>query len=257
MKCVYLASGRDVWALHDRDGTARCVFDALCPAGNPPAPLDWALAMPETPVAVLESEEPPLPGAEKTGLRTLFDIAPAGEYAAAAEAVPVREWRRTSRYCGACGEPMARDSAERCMVCPRCSNRVYPRINPAVITCITRNNGEEVLLARRATPPNGFYSVIAGFVEVGESLEHAMVREVREEVGLEITRLRYFGSQTWPFPNSLMIGFLSECDGGEPRPDGAEIAEAGWYRRGGPLPTLPGRASIARRMVDAWAEHLL
>lgn len=256
MKRVFLAPGREVWTLPRAEGAVQCVFDGPGAAGAE-VPLDWAQAMPAEPVAIFEAEDAPFPGAGKTGLRALFDVAPAEEYAVAAEAVPVREWRRTSRYCGACGEPLVRDSAERCMFCPRCANRVYPRINPAVITCITRHGGEEVLLARRATPPNGFHSVIAGFVEAGESLEHALMREVREEVGLDIGNLRYFGSQSWPFPNSLMLGFLSECpDGAEPRPDGVEIAEAGWYRRGA-LPTLPGRASIARRMVDAWSAHLL
>ena len=244
---VYLASSREVWALPGDNGW-RCVFEA---ATEEAPVLDWALAMPESPVGiVVDVAEPPVPGAVRTGLRALFDTASPADYAAAAEAVPVAEWRRIARFCGVCAEPLVRDSAERCMVCPRCAHRVYPRINPAVITCITR--GEEVLLARRATSPSDFFSVVAGFVEAGEDLEHAVHREVREEVGVEIRDVRYFGSQTWPFPNNLMVGFRSEYDSGEVRPDGTEIAEAGWFRRDS-LPRLPGRVSIARRMVDAWA----
>ena len=243
---VFLTATREVWAI-PRDGVWRCVFN-----GPSDAPvLDWALAMPSEPVGVVaDVAEPPVPGAVPTGLRALFDLAAPDEYAIAAEAVPVVEWRRISRFCGVCAEPLVRDAAERCMVCPRCANRVYPRINPAVITCVTR--GDEVLLARRATPPADFFSVIAGYVEAGESLEHAVRREVREEVGIEIRDLRYFGSQSWPFPNNLMLGFRSEYASGEVRPDGVEIAEAGWYRRAA-LPQLPRRVSIARRMVDAWA----
>lgn len=249
---IYLASLREVWSLPAHDGIpARCVFDAPDAAPAPP-PLDWALAMPAEPVGVIaDVPEPPVPGAVRLGLRTLFDVAEPADYAAAAEAVPVVEWRRTARFCGACAEPLVRDDIERCMVCPRCALRVYPRINPAIITCVTRGT-DEVLLARRATPPNEFWSVIAGFVEVGESLEHAVAREVQEEVGITVRAIRYAGSQSWPFPNNLMLGFRSEWADGEVRPDGVEIAEAGWFRRES-LPRLPGRVSIARRMVDAWA----
>lgn len=251
MNRIFLPNAKEVWCLPTGQGSVRCVFDAQG-AGRDGIPVDYATTMPAGPVAVYGAvAEPPVPGAVKIGLRALFDAAPADEYAVAAEAVEVCEWRRTVRFCGGCGEPLVRDKVERCMVCPKCGQRVYPRLNPAVITCITRNGGEEVLLARRAVSLNGFYSVIAGFVEAGESLEHAVVREVREEVGIEVTNLRYFGSQAWPFPNSLMLGFRSEYAGGELRPDGVEIAEAGWFRRDA-LPTLPGRVSIARRMVDAW-----
>lgn len=247
---IFLASQREVWCRPDREGVLRCVFEnADLPASAPDA-LDVAFAVPERPVGIaVDVAEPPVEGAVRMGLRPLFDAAPADDWAAAAEAVPVAEWRRTSRFCGVCAEPLVRDGAERCMVCPRCANRVYPRINPAIITCVTR--GDEVLLARRKTAPNAFFSVIAGFVEAGESLEHAVRREVREEVNVEVRDIRYVESQPWPFPNSLMLAFRSEYAGGEVRPDGVEIGEAGWFRRDA-LPTLPGRISVARRMVDAW-----
>lgn len=249
---IYLASNREVWCLPGHDGAMRCVFGPESPwrAPDEPPVLDWATIASDAPVGVVAGVgEPPAEGAVRLRMRPLFDSVPPGDYAVAAEAVPVAEWRRTSRFCGVCAESLVRDAAERCMVCPRCANRVYPRINPAVITCITR--GGEVLLARRATPPNDYFSIIAGFVEVGENLEHAVRREVREEVGIAIRDLRYIESQSWPFPNGLMLAFRSEYAEGEVRADGVEIAEAGWFRPDA-LPPLPGRISVARRMIDSW-----
>ena len=251
MKRVLLAPGSRAWIRPGDDGAAHCLWDEG--AGPAVPPLDWATVNAPEPVGVVaDLADPPADGAEAVGLRALFDLVPAAEWAVAAEAGAVADWRLGARFCGACAEPLRRDPAERCMVCPRCARRVYPRINPAVITCVTRKCGEEILLARRATPPNGFHSLIAGFVEAGEGLEHAAAREIREEVAVEVRAIRYFGSQTWPFPSNLMVGFFAEHAAGEPVPDGVEIAEAGWYRRDA-LPTLPGPVSIARRMVDAWA----
>lgn len=198
---------------------------------------------------VADCREAPVEGAEAVGLRALFDRTSPALYAAAARAVPLAEWQRTARHCGVCGSRMARDPAERAMVCPACGFRAYPRINPVVIVRVTRGN--EVLLARRAATPTGFFSVIAGFVEAGESLEEALAREVREEAGIEIRDIRYFRSQPWSFPNNLMVGFTAEHANGEVRPDGVEMAEAGWFRRDA-LPALPGPVSIARKMIDAW-----
>jgi NAD+ diphosphatase len=183
------------------------------------------------------------------GLRALFDRTSPEMYGAAARAVPIAEWRRTTRHCGVCATAMERDPAERAMVCPACKHRVYPRINPVVIVRVTR--GDEVLLARRAAGPTGFFSVVAGFVEAGEALEETLAREVREEVGITVRNVRYFHSQAWSFPNNLMIAFTAEYADGMVRPDGVEMAEAGWFRRNA-LPTLPGPISIARRMIDAW-----
>ena len=252
---IFLASQREVWCRPDGEGVLRCVFGADDVSGALPDALDWTLVSTESPVGVVaDVVEPPVAGATTVGLRALFESVPPEEYAVAAEAVPIAEWRRTSRFCGVCAEPLVRDGAERCMVCPRCANRIYPRINPAVITCVTR--GDEILLARRKAPPNHFFSVIAGFVEVGESLEHAVRREVREEVGIGVRDLRYVESQPWPFPNGLMLAFRSEYADGEVRPDGVEIGEAGWFRRES-LPALPSRISVARRMIDRVVQNLL
>jgi NAD+ diphosphatase len=126
----------------------------------------------------------------------------------------------------------------------------YPRLSPAVIVLIRR--GDSVLLARSPGFPPGMYSALAGFVEPGESIEETVEREIREEVAVEITNVRYFGSQPWPFPNSLMIGFTADYTGGELRAEPAEIEDAGWYRPDD-LPRLPPKGTIARAMIDDFA----
>lgn len=246
MHSIFLTPEFLVWCLADPRGGVTCLLPSR---GEPPAER---LTAPGIGMVGLVGDlaSPPLAAARAVGLRVLFDEAPAEQYGAAARAVPLAEWRRSARFCGRCGTALARDAVETAMVCPSCAHRVYPRINPVVIVRVTR--GAEVLLARRAgSPANGFFSVIAGFVEPGETLEEAAQREVLEETGLVIRNLRYFDSQPWSFPNNLMIAFTAEYAGGEVRPDGVEMAEAGWYRHGA-LPPLPGPVSIARRMLDAW-----
>ena len=135
------------------------------------------------------------------------------------------------------------------MHCPACKLHVYPRIAPAVIVLVRR--GDEALLARGARFPMPFFSTLAGFAEVGESLEETLAREVREEVGVEVSRIRYFGSQPWPFPHSLMIGFRAAWSSGDIAIDPNEIVDAGWFRRDD-LPPIPPGISIARALIDAW-----
>jgi NAD+ diphosphatase len=179
-------------------------------------------------------------------LRGMWDV-DEGFFVMAGRAKQIVEWDRTHRFCG-------RDAAETVpgptplsKECPRCGLLFYPRLSPAVIVLVRRE--DEVLLARSPGFPPGMYSVLAGFVEPGESIEETIEREVREEVGVEVENLRYFGSQPWPFPNSLMIGFTADCAGGELRADPAEIEDAGWYCADN-LPPLPPKVSIARAMID-------
>jgi NAD+ diphosphatase len=159
------------------------------------------------------------------------------------------EWASTHRFCGRCATRTERVAGERAMRCPSCSLLAYPRITPAVIMLVRR--GDEALLARGTRFPLPFYSALAGFVEVGESLEEAVAREIREEVGLEVSGVRYFGSQPWPFPHSLMVAFTAEWAGGEVVLDEKEIVDAQWFRADA-LPTIPPHLSIARRLIDAW-----
>jgi len=165
------------------------------------------------------------------------------------QALALVEWDNLHRYCGGCAVLTELVSGERARRCPRCGATFYPRISPAVIVLVERN--QQILLARNANFPPGRFSLVAGFVDPGESLEQAVFREVREEVGIEIADLHYYGSQPWPFGRSLMIGFYAQYAGGDIRVDGIEIAEAGWFALGR-LPDLPAPISIARKMIDAF-----
>ena len=183
------------------------------------------------------------------GLRKLFGRADEAMLAVAGRAFQLADWARTHRYCGACAAPMSRTPGERAMKCA-CGHVAYPRISPAMMVLVRR--GDCILLARNvAVPAGGRMSALAGFLEAGESVEEAIHREVREEVGIEVTDLRYFASQSWPFPHSLMLAFTAEYAGGELRPDTSEIAEARWFGPGDPLPELSPRQSISRALIDA------
>lgn len=176
------------------------------------------------------------------------------EWAIAGRAVQIAEWARTHRFCGRCGTPTESSTSDRSMKCPACGLMAYPRLAPAMITLVTRGEpgpDQLALLARGVQFRAPMYSCLAGFVEPGESLEQAVVREVREEVGIEVGNVRYWGSQPWPFPHSLMIGFQAEWVSGEIEIDPAEIVDAQWYRRD-ELPNIPPRISIARKLIDAW-----
>jgi NAD+ diphosphatase len=187
-------------------------------------------------------------------LRSFHGRAPEHEWLAAGRAVQIVEWARTHRFCGRCGTPTELSTGERSMVCPACALVAFPRLSPAMITLVTRGEpgpDQEVLLARGVQWTVPMYSCLAGFVEPGESLEGAVIREVAEEVAIDVTNPRYFGSQPWPFPNSLMIGFRADYASGEIVCDETEIMDAGWYRRDD-LPMIPPGISIARKLIDAW-----
>lgn len=172
------------------------------------------------------------------------------EWIVAGRAVQLLEWRKTHRFCGRCGVETDQVPGDRAMRCPQCRLLAFPRLAPAVITLITREDGR-ALLARNANFPIPMFSCLAGFVEPGETLEQAVVREVQEEVGLTVGRVRYHSSQPWPFPHSLMIGFEAQWLDGEIAVDGVEIAEAAWFDTDD-LPPIPPRLSIARRLIDDW-----
>ncbi|ETK31262.1 NAD(+) diphosphatase [Microbispora sp. ATCC PTA-5024] len=200
----------------------------------------------------------PLPPGEAAGLRNaavLLDDRDAGllVYAVALEA-----WHASHEHCPRCGTRTEITASGHMRVCPRDGSQHFPRVDPAVIMLI-HDDDDRVLLARGPEWPEGRMSVLAGFVEPGESLEHAVVREVLEEVGIAVTAPRYMGSQPWPFPRSLMLGFVARAATTELRPDHEEIAEARWLSReeltaqveSGAL-RLPGQVSIARRLIETW-----
>jgi NAD+ diphosphatase len=187
------------------------------------------------------------------GLRALYGRLPEAYFSIAGRAVQILLWDQTHRFCGRCGQPTVNAPAERAKLCPQCGLLSFPRVSPAVIMLVQR--GDEFLLARNKSFAGGFFSVLAGFVEPGESLEETVAREVKEEVGLEVADIRYFGSQPWPFPHSLMIGFTARYASGEIRLQEDEIAEAAWFSRRGELPELPGKLSIARRLIDWYLDQ--
>jgi NAD+ diphosphatase len=195
-----------------------------------------------------------LPGGCCTvGLRQAYQRLPEPLLWIAGRALQILEWDRTHRFCGRCGAPAELKQGERARVCPCCGLAAYPRLSPAMMVLITR--GRELLLVRSPHFRPGVYSALAGFVEPGETLEQTVVREVREEVGIEIKNLCYFGSQPWPFPHSLMVAFTAEYAGGELCPDGVEIESAHWYDIDR-LPPLPLSISIAHRLIASVAARL-
>ena len=194
----------------------------------------------------------PLPdGMTAEGLRELYPRLGDEFFGLAGRAVQIVAWDRTHCYCGQCGALTETLDHERGKRCPQCGLVSYPRLSPAIIIAVVRctEQGKELLLARNHRFPPGRYSVIAGYVEPGESLEECAVREVGEEVGIRIRNVRYFGSQPWPFPNSLMIGFTAEYDGGELTLEESELADARWFTADD-LPSLPPKMTIARHLID-------
>lgn len=187
-------------------------------------------------------------------LYSYFGRASEDEWLVAGRAVQIVEWGRTHRFCGRCGERTEPARGERAMRCPQCRLLSFPRLAPAMITLVTRGEPgpeQEALLARGVQFRMPMYSCLAGFVEPGETLEGAVIREVREEVGVEVGDVHYAGSQPWPFPHSLMLGFRANWIAGDITPDPTEIVDANWYPKHD-LPPIPPGISIARKLIDAW-----
>ncbi len=187
------------------------------------------------------------------GLRQLAPQISDTLFALAGRAVQIVDWDRTHQFCGRCATPTEAMPHERAKKCPACGLTTYPRISPATITAVIRHSdeGNRILLARNHRFPAGRYSVLAGFVEPGESLEECVQREIMEEVGIRVQNIRYVASQPWPFPNSLMLGFTAEYASGELVLEEAEIDDARWFAADD-LPSLPPKLSIARRLIDSF-----
>jgi NAD+ diphosphatase len=197
---------------------------------------------------------PPAQNLSWQGLRALFSVLEDPHFALAGRALQLLEWDRTHQFCGRCGTPTQAKRDERSRVCPACKLSAYPRVAPAVMALVKR--GTQLLLARGPHFPPGMYSALAGFVEPGESLEQCLRREVAEEVGVQISNMRYFASQSWPFPHSLMIAFVCDWVSGEITPQAGEIEAANWFEVL-QLPKLPSKISIARRLIDAVVSEMV
>jgi len=188
-------------------------------------------------------------GMQWSGLRALFGSIDDSLFALAGRAFQIVDWDRSHQFCGRCGTPTRIKNNERARECPNCGQVHYPRIAPAIMALVRR--GREFLLARSPHFAPGMYSALAGFVEPGETLEQTLVREVREEVGIEVANVRYFASQPWPFPHSLMIAFNADYAGGEITPEPGEIEAADWFTVDRLPQALPSKISISRRLIDA------
>ena len=203
--------------------------------------------------AEVAADAPAPAGTSWAGLRALFSVLPDAQFALAGRALQLLDWDRSHQFCGRCGTRTEAQPEERARVCPACRLAAYPRIAPAVMALVRR--GRQLLLGRSPHFPAGMYSALAGFVEPGETLEQCLAREVEEEVGIRVSRIRYFASQPWPFPHSLMIAFVCDWESGEIRPQAGEIEAANWFEVL-QLPKLPSRISIARRLIDAIAAQI-
>ncbi|MDF7679362.1 NAD(+) diphosphatase [Enterobacteriaceae bacterium ESL0689] len=179
-------------------------------------------------------------------LRQLLDQAP-GLFQLAGRGVQLSGFYRSHKYCGSCGHPMRSGKNEWAMQCDHCHERYYPQIAPCIIVAIRRE--DSILLAQHTRHRNGIHTALAGFVEVGETLEQAVIREVMEESQLQVKNIHYVTSQPWPFPQSLMAAFIAEYESGEIIIDKKELLEAGWYRYDN-LPLLPPVGTVARRLIE-------
>jgi len=187
-------------------------------------------------------------GFELVPLRTLLHRQSTEEFSVMSRACQLAEWVRSHRFCGRCGRATSFMSGERGLQCQECHFIEYPRISPAMMVLVKKEN--QILLARHVRSKDGYYTALAGFLEAGENIEDAIIREVYEEVGLTVANPRYFGSQAWPFPHSLMISFTADYVEGDIKLDTNEIADAIWFGANDARPLLPPNVSIARRLID-------
>ncbi len=187
-------------------------------------------------------------GYQLVPIRQLVQVWSRSQFEQASRAVQLLEWRRNHRFCSKCGHPTQQHVSHYAMVCPSCGYNQYPRVNPCVITIITRGK-DEILLAKNARNKTQMYSLIAGFVEVGETLEEAVRRETLEEVGLQIKNIQYLASQPWPFPSNLMMAFRAEYHAGEIKIQENELSDAQFFKFD-QLPEIPFKGSIAYAMIQ-------
>ena len=198
----------------------------------------------------LDSGVPAAAGWAFKNLRALMGVFDDEFLSLAGRAYQIAEWARTHRFCGACATPMQLARGERAFKCPACHMIAYPRISPAMMVLIKK--GDAVLLARHVHSPTKRFTPLAGFLEAGESIEEAIHREVMEEVGLRVANLRYFASQSWPFPHSLMIAYTADYLSGEIEVDENEIAEARWFGPQDAFDEPYSEVSISGKLVNAF-----
>ena len=192
--------------------------------------------------------------AELSPLRSLLFFTGQEKFLLAGRASQLVDWYKNHRFCGSCGAQTCHHESERALVCDNCSHHFFPRISPCVIMLVTK--GDKMLLAQSSRQKSNYYSCLAGFIEIGETAEETVHREVKEEVGLQVKNLRYISSQSWPFPSQLMLGFLAEYAGGEIVPEPAEILDAKWFDIDS-LPNVPSeKISVAGKLIRTFIDKI-
>ncbi|MDF9829876.1 NAD(+) diphosphatase [Parabacteroides sp. PF5-6] len=242
----YIFSGEDL--LLEKDGDRYAI-----PIGEyPPVAVDRLLEVTvdeKTGIYTGEaSHNLPSDTYEFMGLRTSYDFLDKDSFRIAGKAFEINHWDRHSRFCPACGTATEHPLPVM-KICPNCKHELYPVISAAILVLIRKE--DSILLIRAKNFRGPFHGLVAGFLETGETLEECVVREVREEVALEIKNIRYFGNQPWPFPSGLMVGFIADYAGGEICIQEEELSSAAFYNRGN-LPEIPRKLSLARKMIDWW-----
>jgi len=201
----------------------------------------------------LNQEEEYIPQEELAGLRQLYSLLPEHYIKAAIYAFQLILWNRKTKYCGSCGS-LTEEHLPKVLVkhCPKCQSEFYPKISPSVIVAVIKD--DEILMAQHQRVTNGMYTILAGFVNPGESLEECIHREIKEETGIAVRNIKYFGSQPWPFPDSLMIGFMADFESGILKPDQEEISDLKWFKAS-EIPEWPDKVSIARSLIDSFINN--
>lgn len=199
-----------------------------------------------------DSEE----GAEWVELRKSWERLGDEKWQMACKEQQLQNFRQTNRFCSVCGGNMTH-STDISLKCEGCGREIWPSLSPAIVVLITRNDGREALLVHAANfKRKEMYALVAGFVETGESLEECVAREIKEETSLEVSDIWYAGSQSWPFPSQLMIGFTAKYKSGELQPADGELTSLGWFTRDH-LPPLPTPPSLSHRIIDSWIAYNL
>ena len=197
--------------------------------------------------------EQPFNGMKYVPLRQSFFMLPSWQYELAGKFIELIYWDKETQYCGRCGSKLEY-STDISKKCPDCNHTIWPSLQLAIIVLIKRGN--QILLVQSRNFKGDYMGLLAGFVETGETLEQAVVREVAEETQLQIKNLRYIRSQAWPFPCNLMAGFVADYEAGEIKIQESELKKAGWFTRNN-LPALPDGASIARQLIDLWQDEVI
>ena len=202
----------------------------------------------------LEDESSLIPETSLKPFRALLGIIPDTYFGICSRSIQLVEWNKKNKYCGTCGSETSLHLVEKAMFCKDCNNLIYPRISPCIIVLVT--DKERLLLAHNKDFPGKMYSTLAGFIEVGETVEEAIHREIFEEVSIKVKNCQYYGSQSWPFPSQLMLGFHAEYEEGNLKPDGNEIDIAEWFHYQSLPEVPPGRISISGRLIESYVNKI-